>query len=556
MGELYLAVLDCKRAWTSLEVSCAVALGNTYLRTTVPSNASDSFRRWHVPNVFSVCTISVVADDTSLGTVSVPAMSLRKRMDETLDEWYAVTPVDAGGEQVSLHLLLHFRQFSKGDEPKAPETFCSRFFESTQPPSTPAPIPETHASAPGASSNHSTEKQPGATIPPRPALKEPWDDEGKELLSRLHACCAELEEQQAACAAAELSSTSGEEFDTASLQMLSQEAAMQREMEELHVHWHVLSADRDSRKEAGAGGATASRRAREELQEMESALVRETDELQMAQQESAEHLAVRRQLQQEVRQYVHIFNSEMDLCRRHGSHLIESRSELRQAAVGLGRELQASVFEADELASHALHLECEVTAAEQQTIRLRRLRQQLSTGGVIAEIEDVCTRLQARADESCCDTAQSEEAEEMHLLDQLEEQDREILILQQVTQKLSGAAYMPGPEPPDDLDLAVRASFKTLQLEVAPPLLRLDDGQGDRPLFLFETVECEAQQTHEGVKFRMVDRQPSTTWAPLGGIAGGMCQDGAKSGSEDEALWLTAGQLVQAVGWTPATQTF
>lgn len=146
------------------------------------------------------------------------------------------------------------------------------------------------------------------------------------------------------------------------------------------------------------------------------------------------------------------------------------------------------------------------------------------------------------------------------LLNVLERQDRQLLLLQQATQRLSGHSYVPGPEPADDVDRAVAAAFLDLGCGISPPLVRLrgdttfarhscSPGEvSNRTLFLFQTSICEAR----------VDPAAGTGGADLGlGVKFRLVALGRRSDQETTPSiscedWLTAAELAHVVGWAPA----
>lgn len=189
------------------------------------------------------------------------------------------------------------------------------------------------------------------------------------------------------------------------------------------------------------------------------------------------------------------------------------------------------------------------------------LRTELSASGDVVSIHLATPRtsgdelsVSARGHEksSCHGTPATQEDERARLLAVLERQDRQLLLLQQAAQRLSGEGYVAGPDPPDDVDRAVRAAFTELGLSIAPPLARLpgrgsSESSAKHATFLFETTTCEARVDPEadtggpdgaGAHFRL-----------LSGDTPG--QPGCSGGAVGGGGWLTAAQLAEAVGWVP-----
>lgn len=283
---------------------------------------------------------------------------------------------------------------------------------------------------------------------------------------------------------------------------------------------------------------------------------------------------------------------------------------MREVAVGLGQELQAAVTQGDELITEGFQLRSEAAALEAEIGRFQK--QDVASVEELQQVVAHCRRLGYPRDSACDelsearDVVQSElvsraphnqlrgelhpargiataqratarsRAEDLpnasnerssssssrgpgvrderaRLLSVLERQDRQLLLLQQAAQRLSGSSYIPGPSPADDVDRAVRAAFKDLGAGIAPPLVRLpknrngiEPGSAKHAMFLFDTTLCEAR----------VDLEADTGGPDQGGSVRFRVQPGGRlrAGCHGDAageLWLSAAQLVDAVGWVP-----
>jgi len=398
-------------------------------------------------------------------------------------------------------------------------------------------------------------------------------------LEQLLECCRnfEAQRQMAPPLAAERSGsapveTAPQMSDEACMQLSAQKTAMEREKEELHAHWHALSADFEVRRYSSEESAEAHESAQEELALMESELAQATLELQSMQRDAAAHLVARKRLQRELAACAEAFSSEMAAQRVPAEHLREERAVLRESAVGLGQELQICVCACDELVSENLQSRSEAAALQADCVRLQHERGLHDKDGSMQEAASLCETLwslrscweeqgagfqrlhsnsrfaeptvleknlarkhgsppsprwvqavsqhaveigERPIDEQDSNTGGTRETgdERSQLLSLLGEQDKEIRLLHAEAQRLSGDVYAPGPELPDQVDTAVASAFRSLGHGVAPPLVRLA-GPPSAAAFLFDTLECEAQVMHANsggdgtVRFRVVDQQP------------------------------------------------
>eukprot|EP00419_Tripos_fusus_P084693 CAMPEP_0172860594 /NCGR_PEP_ID=MMETSP1075-20121228/72171_1 /TAXON_ID=2916 /ORGANISM="Ceratium fusus, Strain PA161109" /LENGTH=798 /DNA_ID=CAMNT_0013708639 /DNA_START=43 /DNA_END=2436 /DNA_ORIENTATION=- len=396
-------------------------------------------------------------------------------------------------------------------------------------------------------------------------------------LEQLLECCRsfEAQRQRAPPIANERSGSATVEnapqmSDEACMQLAAQKTAMEREKEELHAHWHALSADFEVRRYSSEESAEAHEAAQEELALMESELAQATLELQSMQRDASAHLVARKRLQRELAACAEAFSSEMASQRAPAEHLREERAVLRESAVGLGQELQICVCACDELVSENLQSRSEAASLQADCVRLQHERGLHDKDGSMQEAASLCEDLwtlrhcweekgaglqrlhsSSRFAESgvlekvahthgsppsprwsqavsqnaiviegqdgnsdhnvarSCETGN----ERSELLSLLGKQDKEIRLLHAEAQQLSGDVYAPGPELPDQVDSAVASAFRSLGLGVAPPLVRLA-GPPSVAAYLFDTVECEAQVMHANsggditVRFRVVDQQP------------------------------------------------
>jgi len=384
-------------------------------------------------------------------------------------------------------------------------------------------------------------------------------------LERLLECCRsfEAQRQMAPPLAGERSGsvpveTAPQMSDEACIQLAAQKTAMEREKEELHAHWHALSADFEVRRYSSEESAETHETAQEELALMESELAQATLELQSMQRDAAAHLVARKRLQRELAACAEAFSSEMAAQRAPAEHLREERAVLRESAVGLGQELQICVCACDELVSENLQSRSEAAALQADCVRLQHERQLHDKDGFMQEAASLCEdlwslrscweeqgvglqRLHSSSrfagstvtenvahkhgsppsprwvqavsqnaimiEEECGVEEQDGNSdhtmgrthetgdERSQLLSLLGQQDREIRLLHAEAQRLSGDVYAPGPELPDQVDSAVAGAFSSLGLGVAPPLVRLA-GPPSVAAFLFDTLECEAQVMH------------------------------------------------------------
>lgn len=438
MGELYLAVLACKLPKSSHSptkpsreptlvvsnsgVSCGVALGSTYLRTAVPSSPQDSFRCWRVPSAFSVCTVSVLAgsDEEPLGATSVPVMRLRQSAGQTLDDWFSVGEGTDGLPAAQLHLLMHFRPpLKRGqvvsshqdstipaeEEPLAvPTSFECRYNELVELQCRQSGLGAPEEPMPAIASTSkliaiASQEFPGPIINlgidnkriDRGSKQQEEDLILAELIDRLAECCTSFDDR-----CVELRMSDGETPVTsnndACMHLLVQRAAMEREIQEMEAHFAMLGTSRRSRLEASEVSQAACEDAREDLARLESEVASATGELRSAQREATEHLVARNRLHCELGLCAEAFNTELVAQGRTSERLKAERANLRELAVSLGSELQASVFEIDELHSRSLRTRSEAASLEDERSFLGRARE-LSVGDSLLQEAASCCRV-------------------------------------------------------------------------------------------------------------------------------------------------------------------
>jgi len=158
-------------------------------------------------------------------------------------------------------------------------------------------------------------------------------------------------------------------------------------------------------------------------------------------------------------------------------------------------------------------------------------------------LRDCVAQISRRAEEM--EATMNADLERRELLEEVETKEQELLALQCAAQRLSENTYVPGPDPPDEIDMVVSNAFERLGLGIAPPLARL----GTTQRYLFQLTELDARivdgpvEGEDRVRFRMRELPEFE-----GGVAGNSDGISEREGESDESEWLTAGQLVDVAG--------
>ncbi|CAK0825133.1 unnamed protein product, partial [Prorocentrum cordatum] len=402
-----------------------------------------------------------------LGIASLPVMRLRQSADRTVDEWFPVV-VDHQPPRAHLRLILHFRQQSKrgGDEPESsvvPECFRSRYCELTR---QCEPLPTSPTSdlskatslleaLSGCTAGPPSRPAPAQRLPEVAAQPDGAAALRAELVERLEQCRAAVGAPRAARGGRQATTGASDEelsdgdavlSDEPCRQLQGQNAAMEREREELQDHWNALRRERETKLEALEQSKIALAEARDTARALETEAAKATEELKGAQQEAAEQLLGRRRLQREMEACAEAFQEEISAQRSSGELLRQKRAGLREAAVGLGQELQACVGTGDLLVAEGLELAGEAAAFNSECAELQGRRERLDESEAMREAVALCERLQAEQWTACgeADCAGAEAAEERRRLTALlDQQSRQLLVLRQAAARLTGEAGSP-----------------------------------------------------------------------------------------------------------------
>lgn len=238
------------------------------------------------------------------------------------------------------------------------------------------------------------------------------------------------------------------------------------------------------------------------------------------------------------------FDDGLERCEERSVVLEGQNSELESEAWSLAMAYRQAECRNEERMQIQMEREqqaeyaCELRRTEYEELQQRSdmLREELQASN--AQSEELRNRLlgDIKAAKAIRTAAQTEMQQ---MLGAIRTKNEYVLALQQKAQFLSGKRYVPGPEPPDEIDAAVRNAFASIGISEAPPVVRLSEKS-----YLFGLVPFKVQL--EGGIPKFCAEPPPMLPSRQHRLQSSGDADGGTGG--EEAVWLDASDLAPWAG--------